>query len=167
MNRRQFRGRTAQPGWTAWWPGLLRRAGVSPKRRTAELQYRWAASLPMSVVLFVLPLLAAVVLWCLGLQLFLRSGLSMLRKVLWTVFLVLAGAGVGTLLPGPFIRDKFLLLLLALPVLAAADWAFLRPARSLSFWLRACGYEVCTVFGVAGVVRLVLDHLAIYPLLRP
>ncbi len=121
----------------------------------------------MDTLRSVLPLLAGGVLWCLGLQLFLRSGLSLRRKILWTSFLVLVGATIGTLLPGPSIRHKFLLLLVAIPLLAAVDLAFLEPARRLSFWLRACGYEVCTVFGVAGAVRFVLDRLAVHPRLGP
>jgi hypothetical protein len=112
-------------------------------------------------------LLAGVVLWVLGLQLFLRSGLSAQHRVIWTAVLVLAGAAIGMLLPAASIRHKFILLLLGLPLLAALDLVFLRPARTLSFWLRACGYEVCTVFGVAGLTRLLLDRLAVYPVLGP
>ncbi len=121
----------------------------------------------MATALHVLPILVGALLWVLGLQLFLRSELSTARKVGWTALLVVVGAAIGTLLPTPSIRLKFLVLLVGLPLLAALDLAFLRPARTLSFWLRAYGYEVCTVFGVAGLVRLVLNRLAVRPLLGP
>jgi hypothetical protein len=121
----------------------------------------------MATVLQLAAILVGVLLWVLGLRLFLRSDLSARRKITWTALLVAVGVGIGTLLPGPSILLKFVVLLGGLPLVAALDLALLRPARSLSFWLRACGYEVCTVFGVAGVARLALDRLAVPPLLGP
>lgn len=119
----------------------------------------------MAVALQLLPLLFGAMLWAFGLQLFLRSQLSTRHKIIWTAFLILIGVAIGLLLAAPAIRGKFLLLLLALPVLAAVDLLLLKPGRSLSFWLRACGYEVCTVFGVAGLTRLLLTGIGVTPLL--
>ncbi|TMQ70046.1 MAG: hypothetical protein E6K81_13500 [Candidatus Eisenbacteria bacterium] len=46
--------------------------------------------------------------------------------------------------------SKFLLLLAILPLLAAADVWLLRSGRGFTFWVRACGFEVGTVFAAAG-----------------
>jgi hypothetical protein len=48
-------------------------------------------------------------------------------------------------------------LIVILPVLGLADVLLLRSGRGLSFWIRACGFEVCTVFGVAAAARVLLD----------
>jgi hypothetical protein len=62
--------------------------------------------------------------------------------------------------------SKFLLILAIVSVLAAADVLLLRPGRSLSFWIRACGFEVCTVFAATGTARYLFDLLAIGPLVE-
>ncbi|MEX1185976.1 MAG: hypothetical protein WEA80_05245 [Gemmatimonadaceae bacterium] len=95
-----------------------------------------------------------------GLRLFLRSDLSRRKKVAWTVFLLLAGFGIGLLLPLAELWSKFLVLVVILPALGLADVWLLRSGRSLSFWIRACGFEVCTVFGTAAATRLLLDLAA-------
>jgi hypothetical protein len=102
-------------------------------------------------------IVGAGVLWFAGFRLFLRSGLSRARKVGWAAFLVLVGIGIGVVLPLGQVWTKFLLLIVILPVLGLADVLLLRSKRSLSFWIRACGFEVCTVFGVAAASRFLLD----------
>lgn len=102
-------------------------------------------------------LLGAAALWVAGLRLFLQSDLSRARKVTWTAFLVLVGTGIGLALPLDEVWRKFWLLLLVLPVLGLIDVLLLRSGRGLWFWIRACGFEVCTVFGTAGAVRFCLD----------
>ena len=119
----------------------------------------------MAVALQLLPVAVGAILWVLGLQLYLRAEYSPRDKFIWTGVLIIVGIAIGLLLPAPSIRGKFILLLLALPILAAVDLLFLRPARTLSFWVRACGYEVCTVFGVAGLTRLLLNAIGIAPIL--
>jgi len=100
-----------------------------------------------------------------GLRLFIQSDLSTRRKVAWSAFLVLVGAAIGMLLSLNQIWHKGLLLLVALPVLAAADRLLLGGRRSLGFWIRACGFEVCTVFGVAAAARYVCNVLELPPVL--
>lgn len=102
-------------------------------------------------------IIGAGILWCAGLRLFLRSGLSRSRKVGWTALLVLVGVGIGVVLPLGQVWTKFLYLMLILPVLGLGDVLLLRSRRGLSFWIRACGFEVCTVFGTAAAVRFFLD----------
>lgn len=102
-------------------------------------------------------------LWLAGLRLFLHSALPRHRKLTWSVFLLLVGVGVGFLLPAVQIWNKFLLILAMLPLLALADVWVLRSAHGLSFWVRACGFEVCTVFGAAGVARSLFDAARITP----
>lgn len=102
-------------------------------------------------------LVGAFVVWFAGLRLFLQSGLSRRKKVGWTVILFLVGIGIGVVLPLSQVWSKFLLLIVILPVLGLADVLLLRSGRGLSFWIRACGFEVCTVFGAAGAARLLLD----------
>jgi hypothetical protein len=97
------------------------------------------------------------VVWFAGLRLFLQSDLSHTRKVGWTAFLVLVGVGIGLVLPLSQVWRKFCMLVVILPVLGLADVLLLRSGRGLSFWIRACGFEVCTVFGVAAAARFVLD----------
>jgi hypothetical protein len=101
--------------------------------------------------------LAAAVLWFAGLRLFLQSGLSRSRKVGWAGFLLLVGIGIGVVLPLSQLWNKFFLLILILPALGLLDVWLLRSGRGLSFWIRACGFEVCTVFGTAAVMRFFLD----------
>jgi hypothetical protein len=97
--------------------------------------------------------------WYAGLRLFLQSGLTRTKKVGWTTCLVLVGAGIGTVLPLSQLWSKFLLLTVILPVLGLADVWLLRSGRGLSFWIRACGFEVFTVLAVAAVTRVLLDRV--------
>ncbi len=101
---------------------------------------------------------AAAIIWLAGLRLFLHSGLSRRRKILWTAFLVSVGAAIGLLLTGRQVLEKFLILLALLPVLASIDVVLMRSGRGLSFWIRACGFEVTTVFAVARFTRLLCDR---------
>lgn len=101
--------------------------------------------------------IGAGVLWFAGLRLFLQSGLSRRRKVGWTAVLVLVGIGIGVLLPLGQVWRKFFLLIVLLPALGLADVLLLRSGRGLTFWIRACGFEVCTVFGAAAAARFFLD----------
>jgi hypothetical protein len=75
----------------------------------------------------------------------------------WTVCLVGTGALIGVLLSQPQVWKKFLILLALLPALGAIDIALLRSQRGLSFWIRACGFELGTVFGIAALTRLLCD----------
>ena len=104
-------------------------------------------------------------LWFAGLQLFLQSELSRTRKVAWTTILVLVGTGIGIVFPLGQVWRKFLLLIVVLPVLGLADVLLLRSGRGLSFWIRACGFEICTVFAAAAVARFSLDLVDLTALL--
>lgn len=97
------------------------------------------------------------VLWASGILVFVKSDLSPAKKVAWTAFLVAAGAAIGSLLPLSSIRNRFLLLLVVLPVLAIVDVRLARSNRNFWFWFRACAFEVCTVFGSAAITRAVLE----------
>jgi hypothetical protein len=101
--------------------------------------------------------IGAGVLWFAGLRLFLQSGLSRARMVGWTALLGLVGVGIGVVLPLSQLWSKFFLLILILPVLGLVDVLLLKSGRGLSFWIRACGFEVCTVFGAAAAARVLLD----------
>lgn len=96
------------------------------------------------------------VLWASGVWLFARSGLTPRKKALWATFLVIIGAAIGWLLPLVAIRNRFLVLLMLLPILALIDVKLARTKRTFSFWLRACAFEVCTVFASAALARLAL-----------
>lgn len=96
------------------------------------------------------------ILWASGAWLFLRSPLGITRKIVWTLALAALGLAIGWLLPLGTIRSRFLLLLAFLPVLAAVDLKLARSERRVTFWLRACAFEVCTVFGVAAAVAFLL-----------
>lgn len=102
-------------------------------------------------------IVGAGVVWFAGLRLFLQSDLSRARKVGWATFLVLVGIVIGILLPVSHLWSMFFLLIVILPVLGLADVLLLRSRRGLSFWIRSCGFEVCTVFSVATTTRIVLD----------
>jgi hypothetical protein len=102
-------------------------------------------------------MVVAGVVWFAGLRLFLQSDLSPTRKVAWTAFLVLVGIGIGVVFPLSQVWGKFCLLIVILPVLGLADVLMLRSGRGLSFWIRACGFEVCTVLGAAAAARFALD----------
>lgn len=99
------------------------------------------------------------ILWASGILLFARSNLSPAKKVGWTAFLVAAGVAIGFFLPLVSIRNRFLLLIAALPILALADVRLARSNRSFRFWFRACAFEVCTVFGSAAVTRAVMGAI--------
>lgn len=99
---------------------------------------------------------AGLLLWASGILLFARSNLSPAKKVGWTAFLVAAGVAIGSLLPLTSIRNRFLLLLAVLPVLAVIDLRLARSNRNFWFWFRACAFEICTVFGSAAVTRAVI-----------
>jgi hypothetical protein len=101
--------------------------------------------------------IGAGVLWFAGLRIFLHSELSRARKVQWTALLVLVGVGIGIVLPLSQLWSRFLLVILILPLLGFVDVLLLRSRRGLSFWIRACGFEACTVFGTAAVSRFLLD----------
>jgi len=105
--------------------------------------------------------IASAVLWGAGLRLFLRAGLPPARKIRWVILLVVTGAAIGVLLPRDQVWQKFLILLAALPLLGAADVLLLRSGRPLSFWVRACGFELVTVFGVAGLIRVSCDAMGL------
>ena len=103
-------------------------------------------------------IIGAGTLWFAGLRVFLQSGLSRTKKAGWTMSLVLVGIAIGVVLPLSQLWSKFLLLIVVLPVLGFADVWLLRSGRGLSFWLRGCGFEVCTVFAVAAATRFLLDR---------
>jgi hypothetical protein len=96
------------------------------------------------------------ILWASGILLFAKSRLSRTRKIVWTLLLVAVGAAIGALLSLDAIRNRFLILLAALPLLAFVDVRIARSNRNFSFWFRACAFEVCTVFGTAAITRAVL-----------
>lgn len=99
------------------------------------------------------------VLWASGVRLFLRSSLSRAWKAGWTLVLVSVGTAIGCVLPLPGIRNRFLALLLVLPLLAILDATLARANRRLSFWIRACSFEICTVFGTAAITRLAIERI--------
>jgi hypothetical protein len=107
----------------------------------------------------------AAVVWFAGLRLFLQSELSRRRKVLWTAFLVLVGLAIGVILPSSQLWNKFLLLVVILPLLGFSDVVLFRSKRGLLFWIRACGFEICTVFGAAGLSRFGLDVMGVTALI--
>ena len=74
-----------------------------------------------------------------------------------------AGAGVGLLLSRDAILHRFIVVLLLLPLLAAVDLLGFHSTRTFSFWLLACGFEVCTVFAAAFIARHILDLAGIAP----
>ncbi len=112
----------------------------------------------VEVLVRTVTLIAAAVLWVAGLRLFLRTELSRHHKFAWTAVLLAAGVVIGLLLTRTQVWDKFLLILALLPVLAAVDLVLMRSGRGLTFWVRACGFEVVTVFGLASVTRLLCDY---------
>lgn len=99
------------------------------------------------------------VLWATGVFLFVKSELSPAKKALWAAFLVAVGVAIGTLLPLVAIRNRFLLLLAVLPIVALVDVRLARSNRNFWFWFRACAFEVCTVFGSAAITRALLGAI--------
>ena len=116
------------------------------------------------IALIALPIAAA--LWVAGLIVFLRAGLSTLHKITWSAVLLLVGAAAGAVLSLSQLWDKFLIVLAILPLLAVADVWLFRSNQRLSFWLRACGFEVGTIFLAAMGVRVLLDSAGVAPLVR-
>ncbi len=110
-------------------------------------------------------LVASAILWISGLRLFLRAELSSRRKLAWTACLVGLGGVIGVLLSRPQVFQKFLILLALLPALGAIDVALRRSRRGLSFWIRACGFELGTVFGAAAATRILCDAAGIAAIL--
>lgn len=102
-------------------------------------------------------LVVAAALWGAGLSLFLQSRMTTRRKIAWSCFLVLIGLCVGVVLPLRDIWNKFLWMMAVLPLIAAADVFVFRSTRGLTYWIRACGFEVGTVFALAAAVRYALD----------
>ena len=115
----------------------------------------------LEILLRSVVLLAGAILWLSGLRLFLRAELSRRRKLVWTACLVVTGGLIGLLLSGRQVWEKFLILLALLPALGVVDIVLLKSRRGLSFWIRACGFELGTVFGMAGVVRILSDAVGI------
>ncbi len=99
------------------------------------------------------------VLWAAGLVLFVRSPLPSARKVTWLLVLIAVGIVAGFLLPFASIREKFFIVVLLLPALAIADVLLMHSKRGFLFWLRACGFEVCTVFAAAAIARHAFEFL--------
>jgi hypothetical protein len=106
-------------------------------------------------------LIASAILWLSGLRLFLHATLSRRRRLVWTACLVATGGIIGLLLSRSQVWEKFLILLALLPALGLADMLLLRSRRGWSFWIRACGFELGTVFGMASITRLVCDKAGI------
>jgi hypothetical protein len=113
----------------------------------------------------VIVMLSASLLWLAGLRLFLRSDLSGRRKLVWSAFLLSVGIGIGFALPLVQVWSKFLWLFVSLPVLGAIDVLVLRSGHGLAFWIRACGFEVCSVFATAGITRYLLDYAGVTALI--
>lgn len=111
-------------------------------------------------------LVAAALLWAAGLRLFLAAGMTTRRKLLWSAFLVAAGIAIGFVLPLREVAIKFLWVLAILPILAAIDVFLLRSSRGLAYWIRACGFEVVTVFAVAAGARWILDRVGVGPIVE-
>jgi hypothetical protein len=105
------------------------------------------------------------ILWLAGMRLFLQTDLSRRRKLGWTAVLLLVGIGIGVALPLSQVWSKFPWLIVILPALGLADVWLLRSGRGLSYWIRACGFEVYTVFVAAAAARYLLDLLGAAPLL--
>ena len=95
-------------------------------------------------------------LWLAGARLFLQSSLSRRKKIVWLLVLVVLGFGISRILPLAAIRNRCLLLIAVLPVLAIVDIKLARSNRTFSFWFRACAFELCTVFGTAALARAIL-----------
>lgn len=104
-------------------------------------------------------LVFATALWVAGLWLFVRADMTTRRKVVWTCALLLIGIGLGVVLPAHDVWIKFLWVMALLPVIAAADVTLFRSRRGMTYWIRACGFEVVTVFAAATVARYALDSL--------
>lgn len=92
------------------------------------------------------------ILWASGLWLYLRAEMSAQKKWIWALLLAVLGSAIGLLLPLRAIRDRFLIVAAVLPILAFIDTKLATSRRGMLFWFRACAFEVCTVFGVAGIV---------------
>lgn len=104
-------------------------------------------------------LIAGALLWVAGLSLFVRADLTTRWKLGWVAFLVVVGIAVAVVLPLHEVRAKYVFLLAVIPLLAVADVYLFRSRRTLSYWVRACGFEGGTVFGVAALSRYAFDAL--------
>ena len=133
--------------------------GMAPEPRSA---HPWQMASPTTFLQWML-VAGSAALWISGLRLFLTSGLTSTRKVTWSAALVAIGMMIGFILPTDAILRRFLLLLLALPLLAAFDLLVLRSQRTFAFWVRACGFEVCTVFAAATISRYFFDAAGVVP----
>jgi hypothetical protein len=109
-------------------------------------------------------LVLAAALWGAGLWLFVRADMTRRWKIVWTCSLLCIGVGVGLLLPARDVWSKFLWVMALLPAIAAADVLLFRSRRGMTYWIRACGFEVVTVFAAAAIARYALDLLRIDPL---
>lgn len=107
---------------------------------------------------------AAAILWAAGLRLFLAAEMTVRWKLIWSGFLLVVGIALGFALSLHDLATKFLWVLAILPILAAADVVMLHAKRGLTYWIRACGFEVVTVFGAAAMARLALDLVGVAPL---
>jgi len=101
-----------------------------------------------------------VVLWASGVRLFLRSPLPRWWTTGLVLLLVLVCIGIGWVLPLAGIRNRFLVLLVALPLLAIIDVKLAKSDRRVTFWLRACSFEICTIFGIAALARFIIEQVS-------
>jgi hypothetical protein len=106
-------------------------------------------------------LVVSAALWGAGLWLFVRADMTKRWKVAWSGFLVLIGVCVGVVLPLHDVWNRFLWVMAVLPLIAAADVLLFRATRGLTYWIRACGFEVVTVFAVATAARYALDFVGV------
>ncbi len=116
----------------------------------------------MPSVWVVLPVLGvAAALWSAGLWLFLHAGMTARRKVSWVGVLAVVGVFAGIVLPLPDLWTKFLWVMAIVPVVAVVDVFLVRASRGLTYWIRACGFEVVTTFAVATATRFALGFLRV------
>ena len=73
------------------------------------------------------------VLWASGVWLFCRASLSLTRKLAWALFLVAVGLAIGRVLPLEGIRNRFLVLLVLLALLALVDIRLAKSNRGFAF----------------------------------
>ena len=65
------------------------------------------------------------------------------------------------MLPSSQVWSTFSLLIVLLPAFGLVDVLLLRSKRGVRYWIRACGFEVCTVFGAAVAARFFLDFAGV------
>ncbi len=110
--------------------------------------------------------IACAACWIAGLRLFVKADIPARRKIVWPCVLLAIGVCVGIVLPMHQLRSKWLWALAILPLAAAADVWLFRSRRGLGYWLRACGFEVVTVFAAAAATRYALDLSGVASLVR-